>query len=45
MKDGGAAHVTDVVARLTGSEPIAFGEFVRDYAAAFIPSPVVAAAV
>jgi uncharacterized protein YbjT (DUF2867 family) len=45
MTDGGAAHVTDVVARLTGSEPIAFGEFVRDYAAAFMPSPVVAAAV
>lgn len=45
MKDGGAAHVTDVVARLTGSEPIAFSEFVRDYAAAFMPSPAVAAAV
>lgn len=45
MKDGGAAHVTDVVARLTGSEPITFGEFVRDYATAFLPSPVVAAAV
>ena len=44
MKDGGAAHVTDVVARLTGSEPISFSEFVRDYAAAFRPSGVVAAA-
>jgi uncharacterized protein YbjT (DUF2867 family) len=45
MKGGGAAHVTDVVARLTGSEPISFREFVSDYAAAFKPSPVVAAAV
>ncbi|HZN09557.1 MAG TPA: SDR family oxidoreductase [Pyrinomonadaceae bacterium] len=44
MKDGGASHVTDVVARLTGSEPITFSEFVRDYAAAFKPSGVVAAA-
>jgi len=45
MKDGGAKHVTDVVARLTGSEPISFSEFARDYAAAFKPSSVVAAAV
>jgi uncharacterized protein YbjT (DUF2867 family) len=44
MKDGGAAHVSDVVARLTGSEPISFSEFVRDYADAFEPSGVVAAA-
>jgi hypothetical protein len=29
---------------LTGSEPIAFSEFVRDHAAAFKPSGVVAAA-
>lgn len=45
MKDGGAAHLSDVVARLTGSEPIAFSEFVRDYAAVFGPAPVAAAAV
>lgn len=43
MKEGGAAHVSDVVARLTGSEPISFSEFVRDYAAAFKPLPVAAA--
>ncbi|HEX6043752.1 MAG TPA: SDR family oxidoreductase [Pyrinomonadaceae bacterium] len=45
MKDGGAAHISDVVARLTGSEPIAFSEFVRDYAAVFGPAPLAAAAV
>lgn len=45
MKDDGASHVTDVVSRLTGSEPISFSEFVRDYAAVFEASPVVAAAV
>ncbi|HEU4710349.1 MAG TPA: SDR family oxidoreductase [Pyrinomonadaceae bacterium] len=44
MKDGGAAHVTDVVARLTGSAPISFGEFARDYAVAFQSSPAVVAA-
>ena len=35
MKEGGAAHVTDVVARLTGREPVAFSEFTRYYAAVF----------
>ena len=45
MKDDGASHVTDVVSRLTGSEPISFSEFVRDYAEVFGASPAVAAAV
>jgi uncharacterized protein YbjT (DUF2867 family) len=44
MKDGGAMHVSDVVARLTGSEPIAFSEFVRDHAEVFQPAPVAAVA-
>jgi len=35
MKEGGAALVTDVVARLTGREPIAFSHFTRYYAAVF----------
>jgi len=30
---------------LTGSEPIAFSEFVRDYAGVFGPAPLAAAAV
>lgn len=42
MKDGGAAHVTDVVARLTGREPIAFSEFARYYAPVFQAQSAVA---
>lgn len=44
MSDGHAAHVTDVVARLTGREPTAFSEFARDYAEVFKASPVIGAA-
>jgi uncharacterized protein YbjT (DUF2867 family) len=43
MKDGGAAHVTDVVARLTGHEPIAFREFARYYAPVFQTLPAAVA--
>jgi uncharacterized protein YbjT (DUF2867 family) len=44
MSDGGAARVTDVVARVTGSQPIAFSQFASDYAGVFkTPSAVSAA--
>lgn len=44
MSDGGAALVTDVVARLTGSEPIAFAQFASDYAGVFKTSAAVSSA-
>lgn len=44
MSDGGAAQVTDVVARLTGSEPIAFAQFASDYAGVFKTSAAVTSA-
>lgn len=44
MQAGGAAHVTDVVARLTGSAPISFSEFAHDYAATFQSSETAVAA-
>ena len=38
MAAGGAAHVTDTVARVTGREPIPCRRFIGDYAEAFTPS-------
>ena len=32
MSDGGAALVTDVVARVTGNDPIPFSQFAKDHA-------------
>ena len=35
MSDGGAALVTDVVARVTGNDPIPFSQFAKDHAGVF----------
>jgi uncharacterized protein YbjT (DUF2867 family) len=35
MSDGSAAHVTDVVAQVTGHEPLRFSQFSKDYTEAF----------
>lgn len=43
MSEGGAAHLTDVVSRLTGSEPISFSEFAHDHAEVFKGSVAAAA--
>lgn len=45
MSDGGAALVTDVVARVTGNEPIPFSQFANDHAAYFGATAVAASAV
>jgi uncharacterized protein YbjT (DUF2867 family) len=43
MSDGGAALVTDVVARVTGNDPIPFSQFAKDHAGVFSASSAASA--
>lgn len=36
MSEGGSQHVTNIVSRLTGHEPITYAQFARDYAGRFL---------